>query len=286
MYRSFNDNLPELDWTGPTALPPPRSRHPAPTPPPTGWAPVKNINNHLITFGTKLNLRAHRNIKHYIINTKIFSSIFVAPGGVPTPSWRVSTIYIYICTVLHSTLYRIQIFKIYSIFKPNPNISNISYFNTGSKYLQYTTGFGNNPCIVSMVQHRVQYRQHIENSTIKIPVHIWYSTYIYCIHTSGLFSTQYIFTGTVHTGCPRASQKKIGKVHHRYSTHGINTAQRHHYKKTVQYTTGTVHTRCTRQISKKNFKILFHLVTDTVLIQCVASGHVSSTEKFLNNIKF
>ena len=160
----------------------------------------------------------------------------------PTPSWRVSTIlYIYICTVLHSTLYRIQIFtvhstfyriqiftvhstlyriqifavhstlyriqifKIYSIFKPNPNISNISYFNTGSKYLQYTTGFCNNPCIVGMVQHRVQYRQHIENSTIKIPVHIWYSTYIYCIHTSGLFSTQYIFTGTVHTGCPRAS---------------------------------------------------------------------------------
>ena len=26
----------------------------------------KNINNHLTTFGTKLNLGAHTNIKHYI----------------------------------------------------------------------------------------------------------------------------------------------------------------------------------------------------------------------------
>ena len=108
------------------AIPLPRSRHPAPTPPPTGWAPVKNINNHLITFGTKLNLRAHRNIKHYIINTKNFSSIFVAPGGVPTPSWRVSTIYIYMYS---STQYIIPDPNVYSTqyILPDPNVYSTQY---------------------------------------------------------------------------------------------------------------------------------------------------------------
>ena len=101
--------------------------------------------------------------------------------------------------------YRIQTLTVHSTLLPDPNTYSTQYFNTGSKYLQYTTGFWNNPCILGLVQHRVQYRLHIENSTLKIPVHIWYSTYVYCIHTSGLSNTQYIFTGTVHTGCPKAS---------------------------------------------------------------------------------
>ena len=63
-------------------------------------------------------LEAYSICLHKIIFKKIikknFSTIFVAPGGVPTPSWGVSTIYIYICTVVHSTLYRIQIFAVHS----------------------------------------------------------------------------------------------------------------------------------------------------------------------------
>ena len=124
----------------------------------------------------------------------------------PTPSWRVFTIYIDIYVQQYTVHYfRIQILTVHSTLLPDPNTYSTQYFNTGSKYLQYTTGFWNNPCILGLVQHRVQYRLHIENSTLKIPVHIWYSTYVYCIHTSGLFNTQYIFTGTVHTECPKAS---------------------------------------------------------------------------------
>ena len=66
----------------------------------------KNINNHLTTFGTKLNLRAHTNIRHYIIYAKKISIIFVAPRDVPTPSWRVSTVYIYIYVQYYTALNR------------------------------------------------------------------------------------------------------------------------------------------------------------------------------------
>ena len=197
MYRSFNDNLPELDWTGPTALPPPRSRHPAPTPPPTGWAPVKNINNHLITFGTKLNLRAHRNIKHYIINTKKFFHLFLLPQEVYLHHPGGFLLYIYIYVQYYTVHYTGSKYLQYTVHFTGSKYLQYTVHYTGSKYLQYTVHYtGSKYLKYTVYSNQIQifpiYR-------ILIPGPNIYSTLLVFGTTHVLYSRHGTTQGTVQT---------------------------------------------------------------------------------------
>ena len=64
----------------------------------------KNINNHLTTFGTKLNLGAHTNIKHYIINKKF--QLFLLPKEMCLHHPGGFLLYIYIYVQYYTALNR------------------------------------------------------------------------------------------------------------------------------------------------------------------------------------
>ena len=72
----------------------------------------KNINNHLTTFGTKLNLRAHTNIKHYIIYTKNFNYFCCPKRCAYTILEGFYCIYIYMYSITqHLTVFLVSCHK-------------------------------------------------------------------------------------------------------------------------------------------------------------------------------